>query len=66
MVEPATSSLLSMLPPWIQGGAEFHLPADSGGAMPMEPKKGWSGMVMPGAKSAIILVRSRGMILVRA
>ena len=36
-------------------GAEFHLPADSGGAMPMEPKKGWRGMSMPGAKSAVML-----------
>ena len=52
-----------MLPPCIHGGAEFHLPADSGGATPMEPKKGWSGMVMPGAKAAVIAVRLRGMIL---
>ena len=39
-VVPATISLLSMLPACIQGGAELYLPADSGGAMPMLPKKG--------------------------
>ena len=39
-----------MLPPCIQGGAEFHLPADSGGATPMEPKKGCSGMVDAGGE----------------
>ena len=59
---PATSSLLSMLPPCIQGGAESYLPPD-GGAMPMLPKKGCSGMSMPGAKWPIIFWRSSGMIL---
>ena len=38
-VVPATSSLLSMLPACIQGGALLSLPAD-GGATPMLPKKG--------------------------
>ncbi len=36
------------------------MPADSGGAMPMEPKKGRKGMVTPGAKSAVMALRSRG------
>ena len=33
--------------------------------MPMEPKNGWRGMVVPGPKLATIFLRSSGMILER-
>ena len=41
----------------------MSLPAASGGAIPMLPKKGCSGMVMPGEKAAVIFLRSSGMVL---
>jgi len=57
-VVPATSSLLSRLPAWTKGGAVSILPP--AGATPMLPKKGRSGISMPGAKWPIIFLRSSG------
>src|ERR1022692_980255 len=65
-VVPATNSLLSMLPAWNQGGTLLIRPRLSGGATPMLPKNGRSGISMPAENRAIILSRSSGMILVRA
>ena len=46
------------------GGVLLTRPAAGGGATPMLPKNGRSGITMPGAKSAVIFFRSIGMIFV--
>ena len=51
--------------PIIVGGVESQRPISDGGATPMLPKKGCSGIVIPGPKRATIFSRSSGMILVR-
>ena len=61
-VVPATSSLLSRLPAWMPGGALLIRPEASGGATPMLPKNGRSGISIPSANRATIFSRSRGMI----
>src|SRR5271168_174581 len=63
-VVPATRSLLSRFPAMIQGGALLKRPALSGGASPMLPKKGCSGMSIPGAKCATMCWASSGIILI--
>ena len=45
-VVPATRSLLSRLPAWMPGGPLLMRPAASGGATPMLPKNGRSGISM--------------------
>ena len=65
-VVPATSSLLSRLPACTPGGALLTRPMATGGATPMLPKKGRSGMSIPGANRAIIAARSSGMIRIFA
>ena len=45
------------------GGVLLTRPAAGGGATPRLPKNGCSGMMMPGANSAVIVFRSIGMIL---
>ena len=65
-VVPATSSLLSRLPACIHGGALLTRPEASGGATPMLPKKGCSGISIPGANRATIRPSSSGMIFMRA
>src|SRR5437868_6599136 len=65
-VVPATRSLLSRFPPIIHGGALLKRPALSGGASPMLPKKGCSGISMPGANFAIMRCASSGIIFIFA
>src|SRR5438552_3683799 len=65
-VVPATRSLLSRFPPIIHGGALLKRPAPSGGASPMLPKKGCSGISMPGANFAIMRCASSGIIFIFA
>src|SRR5262249_14613628 len=55
--------LLSRLPAWTHCGALLTRPSVAGGATPMLPKKGRSGISKPGAKRANILFSSSGMIL---
>ncbi len=61
-VLPATSSLLSRLPACRPGGLLLTRPSSGAGATPMLPKNGLSGITMPGANSAVIVLRSSGMI----
>src|ERR1035437_5025535 len=63
-VVPATSSLLSRLPAYMPGGALDTFPIDAGGATPIEPKNGCSGMEMLSEKCATIACLSSGMIFV--
>jgi len=49
-VVPAHQLFVVRFPAWIPGGALFTLPAASGGAMPMLPKNGLSGMSIPPAE----------------
>ena len=58
--------LLSMFPPWTQGGPLLIRPEVSGGATPMLPKKGRKGISTVGPNLATIRWTSRGMIRIRA
>ena len=60
-VVPATSALLSRLPACVPGGLLLMRPAAAAGATPMLPKKGCSGMTIPGANAAVIDFLSSGM-----
>src|SRR5579863_3184713 len=62
---PATSSLLSRLPAWNHGGPLLMRPSASGGATPMLPKNGRSGISIRSEKRATIRRSSSGMILIR-
>src|SRR6185437_10200098 len=63
-VAPATSSLLSILPACRLGGALSMRPNSGGGATPMLPKKGCSGISIPGANLATMRSLSSGIIFI--
>ena len=57
---PATSSLLSRLPPYSLGSTVEHTPYSGGGATLISPKNGAKGMLGPHGSFAVIARRSIG------